>query len=346
MKTKLICFILACLLSVPLTACNSDQSSTDDDFQTVFQTDAYVPSPDYTDHADVLSINGKNITYEEYRYYYLNIKEKYDRGDDAYWNSHDYNSEIKAEALRYLSRQYAIEELASEYGISLDEDDLEELEKTLKSNKDEFESESEYNAYLDYLHLTDRSNYRLASVYSLEQKLFEYLSSEESDFVIHYAESLVDKFVSSQVFRGDWIILYNDYGDDKNENRSLAELIIENVNNGEKFATLKAQYSEDSKTSSNPDGQLMFKGEYDKEIEDAVLSLESGKVSNVIETPYGFIVATRYELDEKYKEENYHTVIVPYYQQSMFEIMLKKLIEKQTVIYFDTYDGLNVNTVK
>lgn len=346
MKTKLICFLLACLICVPLTSCNGSQSSTSADSQTVSETDAYVPSPDYTDVADVLSINGTSVTYEEYRYYYLNIKEKYDRGDAVYWNSHNFDSEIKSEALKYLSRQYAIEELASEYGISLDEDDLKELENTLKMNKDEFKSESEYNAYLDYLHLTDRSNYRLASVYSLEQKLFDYLTSEESDFVIHYAETLVDKFVSSQVFRGDWIILYNDYGDDKNENRSLAELIIENVNKGEKFATLKSQYSEDSKTSSNPDGQLMFKGEYDKEIEDAVFSLESGKLSDVIETPYGFIVAIRYELDEKYTEENYHTVIVPYYQRSMFEIMLKKLIEKQEVAYFDTYEGLNVNTVK
>lgn len=347
MKTKLLCALLACISVFSLASCNdSTVSETAVNSETQSETQSIYPSPDYSDKADVMSINGKNVTYEEYRYYFLNIKTKYDRGDVTYWERNDYNEDIKAEVLTYLARQSAIESLAAEYNIALNDDELKQLDEMIASNKAAFDDDNEYNEYLDYLNMTDRVNYRLAKVYTLEQKLFAYLTGEESDFVIHYAESLVRKFIETHVFRGDWIIIYNDYGDDKNENKTLAELIIENVNAGEDFATLKSQYSEDTNTNSNPDGQLMISGEYDKEIENAVKSLQVGKMSGVIETPFGYIIAKRMDIDEKYIENNLHTVLVPYYQQSMFEIMLDKHVADQQIEYFDIYSSLNVDTVE
>ena len=184
MKIKLISVLLTFVTLLCFVSCNGESAVTGDttksedtSSQTTAEEEFFLP--DFSDKSDVLSINGRNVTYEEYRYYFLNMKDVYDRGDDAFWEENDYTEEIKKAVLNYLARQYAVEDLAAQYDIKLSEEDYEEIEGMIASNKSDFANESEYNKYLDYLNLTEDSNYRLATVYMLEEKLYEYLTGEE-----------------------------------------------------------------------------------------------------------------------------------------------------------------------
>lgn len=343
---KIICFLSALAMVLPFSACgDGDNSESVSDTSAVTEKEAY-PAPDYTSHPDVMSIDGKNVTYEEYRYYFLSIKEKYDRGDDNFWQDRDLDDEIKKEALPYLTRQYAVEALASQYDISLSDEDLKTLDETLAANKAEFDSADEYNEYLDYLYLTDRSNYRLAKVYLLENKLYSYLTGDESDNVIYADKALVNTFIENHVYCADWIVVYNDYGDDKNENETLINRIYTQLQEGKDFTDLKIAHSEDTSTNASENGQYFIKGTYDAYIDETVEKLEDGKYSEIIELPYGYAIVKKLAKDEEYIEKNFNSVFAPLYERSMFEIMLNKEEEKQNIVYFDSYNDLSVKTAK
>ena len=146
---KIICLLTAFAAVLTLVSCTNDYASESTADTDAVTEDKSYPAPDYTSHADVMSIDGKNVTYEEYRYYFLNIKEKYDRSDSTFWNSNIYDKEIRKEAEKYLVRQYAIETLAEQYEVSLSDEDLKTLDATIETNKSDFKTIDEYNEYLD-----------------------------------------------------------------------------------------------------------------------------------------------------------------------------------------------------
>ncbi len=343
---KIICLLSALAMMSTLVSCTDDKGTdTSSVTDAVTEAKSY-PSPDYTSHPDVMSIDGQNVTYEEYRYYFLNIKEKYDRADSTFWEGNSFDKEIKAEAEEYLFRQYAIEALAKQYNVSLSEEDIKTLDATIETNKADFNTIDEYNEYLDYLHLTDRSNYRLAMLYVLENKLFSYLTGDDSDNIIYADKELVNKFIENYVMCADWIVLYNDYGDDKNENKTLIERIYKQLEEGKSFTDLKIAHSEDKNTNASNDPQYFIEGTHDAYIDEAVKKLENGKYSEIIELPYGYAIVKKLEKDTKFIETNFNAHFAPLYEKSMFEIMLDKIIEKQQITYFDSYEGLTVKTVE
>ena len=77
-----------------------------------------------------------------------------------------------------------------------------------------------------------------------------------------------------------------------------------------------------------------------------VKKLENGKYSEIIELPYGYAIVKKTEKDTKFIETNFNAHFAPLYEKSMFEIMLDKIIEKQQITYFDSYEGLTVKTVE
>lgn len=341
---KIITLALTSATLLSFASCGgNDTGSTQDTSQT---TTAPYPSPDYTSHPDVMTINGKAVTYEEYRYYFLNVKYMYDRGDSDFWKDNSYDEEIKEETLKYITRQYAIEALAKQHGVELTSEDYKELDETIEINKEQFDSIDEYNEYLDYLNLTDRSNYRLAEVYILENMLYEYLTGAKSDFTIQGEKTLVNKFIESYVYCADWIILYNDYGDDKNENKTLIDRIKSQLDGGSDFTELKIAYSEDTRTNVSEAPQYIMELKYDPYIQNTITSLEEGKTSDVIELPYGYAIVKRYEKDSEYIEKNFDSFFVPYYEQSMFEIMLDNIEKELDIVYLEGYDKLTVATVE
>ncbi len=343
---KITSLAIAAAMALSFASCgeNSENDSTAQNTDAV--TEAPYPSPDYSSYPDVMKINGKNVTYEEYRYYFLNVKYMFDRGDGEFWKDHSYDEEIKTEALAYIKRQYAVEALAKQYEIALTDEDYKALDETIEVNKKQFDSINKYNEYLDYLNLTDRSNYRLAEVYTLETKLYEYLTSESSDRVIHGEKTLVNDFIDNYVYCADWIVLYNDYGDDVNENKTLADRIKTQLDGGADFTELKITYSEDTRTNVTKAPQYLMELPYDRYIEKTILTLEEGKTSDVIELPYGYAVVRRCENDKKYIEENFDSVFVPYYEESMFEIMLDNAEKGLTVEYLEGYENLTVSTLR
>ena len=78
--------------------------------------------------------------------------------------------------------------------------------------------------------------------------------------------------------------------------RLRAETILEKLNNGEDFATVAWDYSDDAFKVKGGDLGLLHKGRLDPTLEEEISKLEEGQLSGIIRTIYGFHIATVYEI--------------------------------------------------
>ena len=89
--------------------------------------------------------------------------------------------------------------------------------------------------------------------------------------------------------------------------KKTASSVLSKIKNGADFDKLMAEYTEDTGLETNPDGYVFTSGEMIAEFENAVKGLEVGKVSNLVETVYGYHIIKRIELPA-FESMNYEYV--------------------------------------
>ena len=114
------------------------------------------------------------------------------------------------------------------------------------------------------------------------------------------------------------------------EQRKQAEEISQKIKNGEDFAALATQYSQDT-GSKDQGGDLGFssRGAYVKEFEDAAFSLDTNQVSGIVETQYGFhIIKVTEKKDDQIRVSH---ILVPY--ADINKILEEKMNQGDMKIY-------------
>lgn len=340
---KLISLLFAALLCLSsLCACSGDAEDTTDgvtkEAEYVFTDTSSIPSP--------LSINGEKVPYDIFRYYYHAVKYRYDQGEESYWSSHEYNDAILKETLVYIRDNYALEEYAAQLGVELTAYELNEIESDIESTRYTYSSDYDYNKTLDENYLTEEVYRYTLKISDLYDKVFDYLTGEDSNYKISSSETLVRRFLDNYISRADHIFILNDVGDDVNENETLINRIYEQLLQGADFQELKKKYSEDDNTNTSDTGYYFTEGDIGEEFEQAALALQVGELSGVIKAPYGYHIIIRLAFDEKYINDNMEDVFVPLYQKHMMRFAIRKLVDKQEIVFDDTYAQYTVNNVK
>lgn len=351
-KTRIISALLLASLLFSLCACGGDGEQTDTDGVTESQTEAETEEifnfPDFSDEPAPFTVNGKEVSYTEYRYYLYSAMYQYDKGDLRYWDeaTEEAKTEVKINAFDTICEIYAMEEMTEYYGISLTEDEIKLIEEQIDAVRELYSSEAKFQQYLDSVYLNEELNMKIAKSYYLRQKLHAYLIGSESGYIIGSQEELIKRFINNSLIYADRILIVNDYGDDLNENETVAKLVEQKLKDGEDFDELKKDYSEDSATNTVERGVYFAKGDYDSYYYDTALSLKEGEVSGLITTPYGYMVVKRLAFDNEYIEENLNGEFLELYQNRMFELMVEKYLEKQQITYSSSYETLGVETIK
>lgn len=338
---RLICIIMTVSLVFCLFACGGNETATD----TETDAETYIPV-DISGIPAPLKINGKEVPYALYRYYFGAVKYRYDNDDESFWEENDYTEKIRAEVLRYIRRGFALSECAEQYNVSLTEQEKRQAEQTVITDRLQYENDDEYFLYLDKNYLTEDTYKQIEELAKLEEKLLQYLTSDESGPKISADPSLIQRYIDNYVIRCDHILILNDEGDDKNENETLAKELCEKLNSGADFEELKEKYSEDDQTNKTDVGYYIAEGDISQILSDAAFSLEPGQISGVIYAPYGYHIVKRLEKDGDYIKENLGTSFVSFYQSHMLDAMLKKLIEKQVIEYDESYYTYTPATLK
>ena len=74
----------------------------------------------------------------------------------------------------------------------------------------------------------------------------------------------------------------------RKEKFQLAKNVLNKIHDGNDFAELAMEYSEDVSASNGGDVGFVERGKMVREFEDAVFSLKTGQVSGIVETEYGY----------------------------------------------------------
>ncbi len=341
MKKILLLTLLSALL-LSSFSCGKTDAGTD----TETDEESYVMT-DISGIGSPLKIDGEEVPYAVFRYYYAAVKYRYDRDNDSYWDKNDYTEKIRNEVLRYIRRNYAVYSLASQYNVELDEMDKRKIKQDLYTQRvSQYENDYAYYQMLDAYFLTEDVNCYVEETAALEDKLFEYLTSLDSGPKISSDTALVKRYLDNYVIRADHILILNDEGDDENENETLIKELYEKLKNGADFEELKEQYSEDDETKYDDVGYYMAKNDISEILSDAAFSLSEGEISGVITAPYGYHIVKRLAKDDEYIKSNLDKYFVSFYRQHIFEEMLNKQKDKQTVIYDESFYTYTPRTIK
>ncbi|MFA6948457.1 MAG: peptidylprolyl isomerase [Eubacteriales bacterium] len=295
------------------------------------------------DTRTVMTIDGKDVTYDEFRYFYLNFKRDMDGGDADYWTEHpEAEDELMETVILTLTSNYAVYHIADELGIALDDTEAsgvaDEMEYTVKS----YGGDEQYRAALDEYFMTGDVYKSIVELNMLEAKVRPEVTDEFAGIVIS-DDATVEADIRENFIRVKHILIMNDDGDDIAANRALADELHERAASGEDFETLIRDYSEDADMDVDS-GYYFTRGEFLESFEDAAYALEIGELSSVVESVNGYHIIKRYEQDDAYIDANF-SELRDIYKTRCFNEYRDNIADSLDIEYTELYGTLNISTV-
>lgn len=292
----------------------------DVDFLPDNETDVAEKFLGFPDSTALLTVDGVDVTAEEYLYWLGNMTSYYEMmvaysgslfnldeaisDDGTTWDQ-----QLKEIAYQNCVLLAVSPEAAAKYGVTLDEADLAEVKEQRETRLENAGGEEEYARQLQSMGISDRAAYRLDLAAALFTKLQEvYLEKVKS---ADDPEGITDQEMAAYleqegILRAKHILLLTkdmntgeEYDDAKKaEQKAKAEDILAQLRQDpSKFDQLMNENSEDSGLSSYPDGYLFGPGEMVEPFENGTKALEVGAISDIIESTFGYHIILRLDAD-------------------------------------------------
>ncbi len=276
------------------------------------------------------------VPYEQFRYFLLNYAEEYE--DVEY-------DKLKEMTRGALLRIYATLDLAAEHGIDYKSGDVrKQVEKTLENSiENDFGGVDNFVSGLGPAHM-NASVYRfILSEFECEGRLYDKLC--EDGVIKTDDDAVIDAISNGEFCCAKQVLIMNDPGDDPEENRKLAENVLMQAQLGADFDTLIAENGEDMDMITKPKGYVFPRGQLIEEFENAAFDLEIGELSDIVESPLGYHIILRCELDPSYVEEHFDELAEAYKASKFYELVSKRVSEL-TVTETDYLKSLSAADIK
>lgn len=248
----------------------------------------YSESGDYLGTPSLLSINGEEVPFSMFRYFYLNLKAETDGGDDTYWTDNDEAAQsLMASTLSYLTWNGAIDQMAEEYGVQLTQEEQDAAEAELAELIEYYGGESSFQTILDNSYIT-MDDYRDIFYRSkVQNKLLQILLGDEATAYVE------ENYVTAKHI----LIAVEEGATDTTEQLQKAEDLLAQLQAGADFDTLMNENSEDPGLAYYPDGYTFTTDEMVEEFEDSAFALKEGEISGIVKTSNGYHIIKRLPLD-------------------------------------------------
>lgn len=233
----------------------------------------------------VATVNGDNITVEEFNLYFNVQKRIYEMllGSADIWTGEIQNTILydhcKELTKDELVKMKLVMQKSKELKIELDEQTKENIENQIASENG--------NAICEYYRISKADLRKI-----LEESEFNRLVAEklynEMDHINHTHKD-INKLIDEFTYDVRHILILSENRTD-DEAKEIAESLLKRVVSGESFEELANQYSEDP--GSNKNGGLYENiklGQFVKEIEEICVNGNAGEVyKELVKTPYGY----------------------------------------------------------
>jgi len=295
---KIILLILAFILSASLFSC-----SVPEEKYILVNGEKLVP--EY-----VLKVNGENVSFDEYRYFYLSVLSTYDITS----STKEELETIKSEVLDYILANYAANISANEFNITLTETEKNDVDVSLDSMKDRYGNDDDFEKALKANYLTEELYKSFLSKQTLQNKLFNHLFSEGGPLA--YDDNKYREYFEENYICISHIFL--EYG--KNENMTECEETYQNalalkdrIDNGEDFFSLVTEYGKDEEMKKHPNGYYIKEGIMSETFFSTALNLEIGETSDVYCGNNGIYLIKRLPITEEGMANEKEAALFGYY---------------------------------
>ena len=341
--------IISCLLCILMSlglmvSCSKEKYDIGED-----GTPIIPPSED--DLRVVMTIDGYEITYDIYRYFFLNYKAQYDGGNSSVWNDPEIGEELRAAhsetVLESIKGLVAMQKLAAKADLTLESKVIQNVvtSSVLEMYNIAENDISKYKAELAAQNLTDRVYRYITGVFELQSR--SYLLSGDSGIVDLRDETVLAAINNEDEFACvKQILIRNDEGDDKEENYRRAQYALQRIENGELFEVVMKDMGEDKDLKNQSDGYYFTHYEYLEEFEEATFALEIGEISDIVETEVGYSIIKRYPKDEEYIQKHYSDLKNSYSLASYYRAEDEIMAALPAPVYGDIYTLLTIENVK
>jgi parvulin-like peptidyl-prolyl isomerase len=241
---------------------------------------------------DALRVNGETVSYQRFQGFYVEYRNSKGVQVGARGDQFELLTQLRKEAMDLMIEQVLVRQAAEQEGI---EADAEEVDKSVEELRSVFKTELSWVSRLEGEGYTEES-YRehvasmVASKIYLDRIRADAADVSDTELERYYHENEYRLTFPEQVRVRHILLTWKPLGtqDDRAAIRRQMEPILERARNGEDFAALAAELSEDYATkSAGGDTGLFYRGQMAPEFEDAAFALEPGEISDPVETGYG-----------------------------------------------------------
>ena len=309
-----------------------------------------------TDGLIMMTANGVEVPFDEYRYMYNSVDTSYfSGGDPTFWDTYpDALAELKEYTEYFILQNIWGKMLAPQYGIELDEEDEAEVDGYVEEQRAAFGSEEAFQEALEVSKIDEDLLRRMYEEQVLDQKVYDELYGNEGAPLAPPDEEIKDALENDYV-RVYHVLVSNDhfadqegYEDATDEELKAAALdyakeLLEQIKNGADIYEL-AQSADDPGMIDNPTGYFFTDGTMVDEFQEASYALEVGELSDIVETSYGYHIIQRLE-QEDFIEENWEALRGEYVTIAFTED-IQELVDNAEIEYCEYYDKLTPDSIR
>ncbi len=261
-----------------------------------------------------LTFDGEEISFDIFRYYYLNYRDEYLKNDKLHFETEGTEAALKEEVLACLLDYYAVQAIAQENKVTLDEDEMDAVREEIQQTVDFYGTEEEFLEIIHKSYMSHGLYYKMMEYSSLYLKLFNELYEDggkeawsDEEFYEYYRDNY---FAVQQIY-----IPYEKGEDSKNCENTMAQAksIHTEAIGGEDFWKLIEQYGKDDTMLNYPEGIYFTKGEAEEALCEVTKELTIGEISEPVVSESGIYIIKRMEMKEHRMKENRSTALFGYY---------------------------------
>ena len=300
-------------------------------------------APTKTDKQTVMTVGGREVEYQEFRYYFLNNKrERFGAGAELTQEQIDELLRLTEENAK---NRHGLLLLAERYGTGVTESDTAEADTYVERYRTEFfSSDEDYLLALADNYMTDDLFRSLQSEnllpYSVLAKMKETGDIDLSD------EAMDAAFRSDSILCLKEIYVSKSAFESSEEARNRAEEAHANLMVGAAFEDMMLKYSSYDRASLPPEhGYYTMKYDALDVIWDTAAELAEGEYSYVIESEYGFHIVMKAPKDFEYMESIRDT-IVENYSYAKFGEIFYTFAESLAVEYTEFGAALDFSSIE
>ena len=286
-------------------------------------------------------VNGKHeVSYDLYKYFYLNYASAYDENDFAGEKRLETEAEIRKLCESALKNVFAVVDLAAEYGITVNDKSIKESAGLIVDEAiDEFGGKAQYAEALEYYHMTDSVFRFMMAVDACEDDLYATLTTGLG-IIDNSDETVMAAIKGDEFIRIVQVLIAHDNGFSDEKNKETAKKVLELAAKGEDFDRLIANYSNDY--SMTQDGYYFTYGYMLDEIEAVAFDLKINEISQIIETENGYHIIKRLEKDDNFLATNYASLKAQY-ESCKFYALIDERAAELTVTLNEIADEIDHN---